>query len=71
MGMIIIDHCEFGSNSIIAAGAVIAHNTIGPPRTIFAGVPAKKIKDIDPHLQKSEIEKVAQNYIIYSSWFKQ
>ena len=71
MGSIIMDHCEVGSNSIIAAGAVVTQNTIVPPGTIFAGVPAKKIKDIDPSLQKSEIERVAQNYIIYASWFKQ
>jgi len=71
MGSIIMDHCEVGSNSIIAAGAVVTQNTIVPPGTIFAGVPAKKIKDIDQHLQKSEIERVAQNYIIYASWFKQ
>lgn len=71
MGSIIMDHCEVGSNSIIAAGAVVTQNTIVPPGTIFAGVPAKKIKDIDPHLQKKEIERVAQNYIIYASWFKQ
>ena len=71
MGSIIMDHCEVGSNSIIAAGAVVTQNTIVPPGTIFAGVPAKKIKDIDPHLQKKEIERVAQNYILYASWFKQ
>jgi carbonic anhydrase/acetyltransferase-like protein (isoleucine patch superfamily) len=71
MGSIIMDRCEIGSNSIIAAGAVVTQNTIVPEGTIFAGIPAKKIKDIDPHLQKSEIERVAQNYIIYASWFKQ
>ena len=71
MGSIIMDHCEVGSNSIIAAGAVVTQNTIVPPGTIFGGVPATKIKDIDLHLQKSEIERVAQNYIIYASWFKQ
>ena len=70
MGSIIMDHCEVGSNSIIAAGAVVTQNTIVPPGTIFGGVPATKIKDIDLHLQKSEIERVAQNYIIYASWFK-
>ena len=70
MGSIIMDHCEVGSNSIMAAGAVVTQNTIVPPGTIFGGVPATKIKDIDLHLQKSEIERVAQNYIIYASWFK-
>ncbi len=71
MGSIVMDHCEIGSNSIIAAGSVVTQNTIVPPGTIFAGVPAKKIKDIDPNLQKNEIERIAQNYIMYASWFKE
>ena len=71
MGSIVMDHCEIGSNSIIAAGAVVTQNTTVPPGSIFAGVPARKIKDIDPNLQKREIEKIATNYIEYSSWFKE
>ena len=71
MGSIVMDHCEIGSNSIIAAGAVVTQNTTVPPGSIFAGVPARKIKDIDPNLQKREIEKIATNYILYSSWFKE
>ena len=71
MGSIVMDHCEIGSNSIIAAGAVVTQNTTVPPGSIFAGVPARKIKDIDPNLQKGEIEKIATNYIVYSSWFKE
>ena len=70
MGSIVMDNCEIGSNSIVAAGAVVIQNTIVPPGTIFAGIPAKKIKDIDINLQKNEIERIAQNYIMYSSWFK-
>lgn len=69
MGSIIMDQCEIGSNSIIAAGAVVTQNTIVPPGTIFAGIPAKKIKDIDLNLQKKEIQRIAQNYIMYASWF--
>ena len=70
MGSIVMDNCEIGSNSIVAAGAVVIQNTIVPPGTVFAGIPAKKIKDIDINLQKNEIERIAQNYIMYSSWFK-
>ena len=69
MGSIIMDRCEIGSNSIIAAGAVVTQNTIVPEGTIFAGIPAKKIKDIDLNLQKKEIQRIAQNYIMYASWF--
>jgi carbonic anhydrase/acetyltransferase-like protein (isoleucine patch superfamily) len=65
-----MDHCVVGSNSIIAAGAVVTQNTIIPPGSIYAGVPAKKIKSIDPNLQQNEIERITQNYLKYASWFK-
>ncbi len=71
MGSIIMDDCVIGSNSIIAAGSVLPKNTIVPPGTVYAGVPAKKIKDVDPKLQKGEIERISANYITYSSWFKE
>ena len=71
MGSIIMDDCVIGSNSIIAAGSVLPKNTIVPPGTVYAGVPAKKIKDVDPELQKGEIERISANYITYSSWFKE
>ena len=70
MGSIIMDNCIVESNSIIAAGSVVTQNTHVPEGTIFAGIPARKIKDIDPKLQKGEIERIAKNYLIYSSWFK-
>ena len=70
MGSIIMDNCIVESNSIIAAGSVVTQNTHVPEGTIFAGIPARKIKDIDPKLQKGEIERIAKNYLMYSSWFK-
>ena len=71
MGSIVMDHCVIGSNSIIAAGAVVTQNTIVAPGSIYAGVPARKIKDIDSDLQQNEIERIAKNYILYASWFKE
>ena len=70
MGSIIMDDCVVGSNSIIAAGSVLPKNTIVPEGSVFAGIPAKKIKEINPELQKGEIERIAVNYIHYASWFK-
>ena len=70
MGSIIMDNCIVESNSIIAAGSVVTQNTHIPEGTIYAGIPARKIKDIDPELQKREIERIAKNYLMYSSWFK-
>jgi carbonic anhydrase/acetyltransferase-like protein (isoleucine patch superfamily) len=71
MGSIIMDHCVVGSNSIIAAGAVVTQNTQIDPGSIYAGVPAKKIKEVDPNLTKNEIERIAINYLKYASWFKE
>jgi len=70
MGAIIMDHVVVGENSIIAAGAVVLENTIVPPGSVYAGIPAKKVKDISPELQKGEIERIANNYVMYSSWYK-
>jgi carbonic anhydrase/acetyltransferase-like protein (isoleucine patch superfamily) len=71
MGAIIMDNCQIGSNSIIAAGAVLTEGTIVPPGCIYAGVPAKKVKDISQELINGEINRIANNYLMYSSWFKE
>ena len=70
MGSIVMDRAEIGSNSIIAAGAVVLEGTIVPSGSIFAGVPAKKVKDISQEKIEGEIERIANNYSVYSSWFK-
>ena len=70
MGAIVMDRCEIGSNSIIAAGAVVLEGTKVEPGSIYAGVPAKKVKDISPELQKGEVERIANNYVMYSGWFR-
>lgn len=71
MGSIIMDDCVVESNSIIAAGAVLTKGTHVPEGSIFAGMPAKKIKDISPELSKGEIDRIANAYIKYASWFKE
>lgn len=70
MGAIVMDNCEIGTNTIIAAGAVVTEGTIVPSGCIYAGVPAKKIKDISQELISGEIDRIAKNYLMYSSWFK-
>jgi carbonic anhydrase/acetyltransferase-like protein (isoleucine patch superfamily) len=70
MGAIVMDNCEIGSNSIIAAGAVLTEGTIVPGGCIYAGVPAKKVKDISEELINGEINRIANNYLMYSGWFK-
>ena len=70
MGSIIMDDCVVHSNSIIAAGAVLTKGTVVPEGSIFAGMPARKIAEVSPELREGEIERIARNYIQYSSWFK-
>jgi carbonic anhydrase/acetyltransferase-like protein (isoleucine patch superfamily) len=70
MGAIVMDNCVIESNSIVAAGAVITQNTVVESGTIWAGVPAKKVKDIDQSDFAGEIERISNNYVMYSGWFK-
>ena len=70
MGSIVMDDCIVESNSIIAAGAVVTQNTIVEAGSIYAGVPAKKVKDISEDLISGEIDRIANNYVKYSGWFK-
>lgn len=69
MGSIIMDDCIVESNSIIAAGAVVTKNTHIESGSIYAGIPAKKVKDISQELISGEIDRIANNYVTYSSWF--
>src|SRR5215207_5609082 len=70
MGAIVMDNAHIGSNCIIAAGAVVLENTKVESGTIYAGIPAKKVKDISQELISGEINRIAENYVKYSSWFK-
>lgn len=69
MGSIVMDNCVVHSNSIIAAGAVVTQNTVVESGSIYAGVPAKKVKDISEELISGEIDRIANNYVKYSSWY--
>jgi len=70
MGAIVMDRCVVHSNAIIAAGAVVLEGTNIEAGSIYAGVPAKKVKDISPEKITGEIDRIAGNYVKYASWFK-
>ena len=69
MGAIIMDNAKIGSSSTIAAGAVVLENTVVEPGSIYGGTPAKKIKDISEELIKGQIERIANNYVMYAGWY--
>jgi carbonic anhydrase/acetyltransferase-like protein (isoleucine patch superfamily) len=70
MGAIVMDHAVVGENSIIAAGAIVLENTVVEPGSIYAGIPAKKVKAVDKDNFKDLIERISNNYVMYSGWFK-
>ena len=70
MGAIVMDNCYIESNCIIAAGAVLLEGTRVESWSVFAGVPAKKVKQLSPELFKQEVMRISDNYVFYASWFK-
>jgi carbonic anhydrase/acetyltransferase-like protein (isoleucine patch superfamily) len=70
IGSIILDHAVIGENSIIAAGSVVLQNTIVEPGSIYAGVPAKRVKDVDPLQTEEMIKGIAENYLFYAGWYR-
>lgn len=71
MGAIVMDHAVIEKNSIVAAGAVVLENTKVESGSIYAGIPAKKVKQLNPEQTKRLIEGTAKNYVLYSEWFKE
>ena len=70
MGAIVMDDCIVESNSLIAAGAILTKGTHVKEGELWGGIPAKKIKDVPKELKEGEIERIANNYLMYSSWYK-
>jgi len=71
MGAIVMDNCHIESNCIIAAGAVLLENTHVESWSVYAGVPAKKVKALSPELFAGEVQRIATNYVKYASWFQE
>ena len=70
MGSIIMDNAHVAENCIVAAGAVVTQNQQLESGFIYAGTPAKKIKPVNEEHKNGEIARIANNYLMYSSWFK-
>jgi carbonic anhydrase/acetyltransferase-like protein (isoleucine patch superfamily) len=71
MGAIIMDNARIGSNSIIAAGAVVLENTIVEPGSVYAGTPARKVKEVNEQLTSHLLDRISNNYIKYAGWYKE
>ncbi len=71
MGAIVMDNCHIETNCILAAGAVLLEGTKMESWSVYAGVPAKKVKSLSPELFEGEVQRIAKNYSLYASWFKE
>ena len=70
MGAIVLDYAEVGEGAIVAAGALVLSNTVIPPHTLWAGVPAKFVKNVEPDQANEMNRKIAHNYAMYAGWYK-
>ncbi|MBP6230132.1 MAG: gamma carbonic anhydrase family protein [Paludibacteraceae bacterium] len=71
MGSTILDQVVVGKGAIVAAGALVLSGTIIEPNTLWAGVPAKYVKAVDPEQSKEMNQRIAHNYAMYASWYKE
>lgn len=70
MGAIIMDDCLIEENSIIGAGSVVTQGTHVKSGEVWGGIPARKIKDMSAELLEGEVKRIANNYVMYSDWYK-
>ena len=71
MGAIVMDDCLVESNSIVGAGSVVTQGTHIQSGEVWGGVPARKLKDISAELLEGEVQRIADNYIKYASWYRE
>jgi carbonic anhydrase/acetyltransferase-like protein (isoleucine patch superfamily) len=70
MGAIVLDNAVVESGAIVAAGALITSGMRVERGYIYAGVPAKKIKAVDEKQRDEIIKRIAEDYVMYASWYK-
>jgi carbonic anhydrase/acetyltransferase-like protein (isoleucine patch superfamily) len=70
IGSVLLDHAVVHSNTIVAAGSVVLEKSILEPNSLYAGIPAKRIKTINPERLEKMIKGIASNYLDYAKWYK-
>jgi carbonic anhydrase/acetyltransferase-like protein (isoleucine patch superfamily) len=71
MGSIIMDLAVIEKHVIVAAGSVVLENSVLESGWIYAGTPAKKLRELDPETRQFFITRTADNYVKYANWFKE
>ena len=70
MGSTILDNAVVGRGCIVAAGALVLAGSVLEPGGLYAGVPARRVKDVSPQQQTEIVQRTAHDYILYASWYK-
>jgi len=71
MGATLLDHVVVGEGAIVAANALVLSNTVIEPNTLWAGIPAKFVKKVDPEQSRELNQRIARQYLMYASWYKE
>jgi carbonic anhydrase/acetyltransferase-like protein (isoleucine patch superfamily) len=71
IGSVLLDHVVVGTNTIVAAGSVVLERSVLEPNSLYAGIPAKRVKTVDPQRVESMIKRIASDYVMYASWYKE
>ena len=71
IGSVLLDHVVVGSNTIVAAGSVVLERTVLEPDSLYAGIPARRIKTIHPQRLETMIQGIARDYVTYAGWYKE
>lgn len=69
MGAIIMDHAVVESNVVIAAGALVPENMVVKSGYVYAGIPAKPLREIDESLLEGQVQRIAASYLFYAGWY--
>jgi gamma-carbonic anhydrase len=70
MNAVVLDDAVIESNTIIAAGSVVTKGTRVASGSIYAGIPARKIREISPELLEGEVIRIASSYKTYADWYR-
>ena len=69
MGATVLDNAHVPSGCIIAANALVLSNAQLEPNSVYAGVPARKVKEITPEQRDEIVRRTAHDYMLYASWY--
>lgn len=71
MGATILDNAVVGSGCIIAANALVLSGSRLEPNGVYAGVPARRVKEVTPQQREEIIARTARDYRLYASWYSE